>query len=313
MINAILRRLAREGRERAARQDAPRLNTPDWLWQSWVMAYGEVQTRAIAATHLSEPPLDLTLKREVDAGRLAAELGAVRLPTGSLRLAHAGDVSALAGFAEGEWWVQDAAAALPVRLLGNVKDQRVFDLCAAPGGKTAQLAAAGARVVAVDRAPARLRRLKENLQRLSLGAEIIEADVCTWQPEAPADAVVLDAPCSATGTIRRHPDVARLKSPGEVRLLADVQKRLLVAALRMLKPGGLLVYCACSLQPEEGIEVIDSLFAEGFPVKKVPVFAAEFEGWDELLTTAGDLRTLPCHLEGAGGMDGFFASRLRRL
>jgi 16S rRNA (cytosine967-C5)-methyltransferase len=312
MINAILRRLAREGAERVAKQDAERLNTPGWLWQSWVAAYGEARTRAIAATHLAEPPLDLTVKPEVDAGRLAAELGAVQLPTGSLRLAHAGDVSALAGFAEGEWWVQDAAAAFPVRLLGNVRDKLVFDLCAAPGGKTAQLAATGARVIAVDRAPARLRRLKENLRRLSLHAEIIEADVSSWQPEAPADAVLLDAPCSATGTIRRHPDVARLKSPGEVRSLAGVQRRLLVAALRMLKPGGSLVYCACSLQPEEGIEVVDSLIAEGLPVRKVPAFAAEFEGWDEFLTTAGDLRTLPCHLDGAGGMDGFFASRLRR-
>lgn len=313
MINAVLRRLAREGTERLARQDAACLNTPEWLWQSWVAAHGEARARAIATIHLAEPPLDLTAKSDADGARIASELGAVRLPTGSLRLTHAGAVRGLAGFDRGEWWVQDAAAALPARLLGGVAGKLVFDLCAAPGGKTAQLAAAGARVIAVDRAPARLLRLKDNLQRLSLHAEIIEADVAAWQPEASADAVLLDAPCSSTGTIRRHPDVARLKSPNEVSSLAGVQRRLLAAAARMVKPGGLLVYCVCSLQPEEGAVVVDSLLAEGLPLERIPVFATEFEGWEEFLTTAGDLRTLPCHFGDAGGIDGFFACRLRRI
>ena len=311
LINAVLRRLAREGDGRLA-VDAARLNTPDWLWQSWTAAYGEATARAIAEAHLDEPPLDLTIKPGIDAGRLAAQLGAVRLPGGSLRLARGAAVSALPGYAEGCWWVQDAAAALPARLLGDVRDRRVLDLCAAPGGKTAQLAAAGARVTAVDRAAGRLRRLAENLRRLSLDAEMIEADIASWQPEAPADAVLLDAPCSATGTIRRHPDVARIKTAAEVAKLAAVQARLLAAAVQMVRPGGLLVYCACSLQPEEGPHIVDSLIAAGAPVARVPIDAVECGGWDEVLTSSGELRTLPCHLGGEGGIDGFYAARLQR-
>lgn len=312
LINAVLRRLAREGSAAMARQDAARLNTPEWLWQSWAAAYGDDRARAIALAHLPEPPLDLTVKPGIDADRLATELGAVRLPGGSLRLPHAGAVSALPGYGEGAWWVQDAATALPARLLGDVRGKRVLDLCAAPGGKTAQLAAAGARVTAVDRAPARLRRLAANLQRLSLHAETVEADVAAWRPEGPADAVLLDVPCSATGTIRRHPDIARIKTPDEVAALAAVQARLLAAAVEMLAPGGVLVYCACSLQPEETESVIDSLLAAGAPVRRLPIGATEIGGWDEVLTTAGDLRTLPCHLDGLGGIDGFYAARLQR-
>lgn len=312
LINAVLRRLARAGDAGLALQDAARLNTPGWLWESWAAAYGDDRARAIALAHLPEPPLDLTVKPGIDADRLAAELGAERLPGGSLRLSHAGGVSALAGFGEGAWWVQDAAAALPARLLGDVRGKRVLDLCAAPGGKTAQLAAAGARVTAVDRAPARLRRLASNLQRLSLHAETVEADVTAWQPDAPADAVLLDVPCSATGTIRRHPDIARIKTPDEVAALAQVQARLLAAAVQMVAPGGLLIYCACSLQPEETEGVIDSLLAAGAPVRRLPVGAAEIGGWEEVLTTAGDLRTLPSHLDSLGGIDGFYAARLQR-
>lgn len=312
LINAVLRRLAAEGPVRVAAQDAERLNTPEWLWQSWAAAYGETQTRAIAAAHLEEPPLDLTIKPQADTAGLAAELGAIQLPNGSLRLPQRGAVSSLPGFAAGAWWVQDAAASLPARLLGDVRHKRVFDLCAAPGGKTAQLAAAGAQVVAVDRAPARLRRLQENLRRLSLEADVVEADVASWRPALPADAILLDVPCSATGTIRRHPDIAWLKSSAELASLITVQKRLLAAALRLLKPGGLLVYCACSLQPEEGALLVDSLLAEDLPAERVPILGTELGAWGEFLTTAGDLRTLPCHLGDAGGIDGFYACRLRR-
>lgn len=312
LINAVLRRLAREGAAALAQQDAARLNTPEWLWQSWAAAYGADRTRAIALAHLPEPPLDLTVKPGIDPDRMAAELGAVRLPGSTVRLSHAGGVSALPGFQEGAWWVQDAAAALPARLLGDVGGKHVLDLCAAPGGKTAQLAAAGARVTAVDRSPARLRRLAANLQRLSLHAELVEADVAAFRPDAPADAVLLDVPCSATGTIRRHPDIARIKTPDEVAALSQVQARLLAAAVQMLAPGGLLVYCACSLQPEETEGIIDSLLAAGAPVRRLPIGAAEIEGWEEVLTTAGDLRTLPCHLDSLGGIDGFFAARLQR-
>lgn len=312
LLNAVLRRLAREGETLLADQDAPRLNTPGWLWHAWTDAYGEATTRAIAEAHLGEPPLDLTPRHAADAPRLAEELGAARLLSGTLRLVHAGPVTALPGLAEGRWWVQDAAAALPALLLGHVAGRRVVDLCAAPGGKTAQLAAAGAHVVAVDRSPARLRQLAENLQRLHLTAELVEADAAAWRPDAPLDRILLDVPCSSTGTIRRHPDVARLKGPDDVGRLAVAQQRLLAAAAAMLAPGGVLVYCACSLQPEEGAARIDSLLADARDLHRLPVRPHEIGGCADVLTSVGDLRTLPCHLSASGGMDGFYAARIRR-
>ena len=212
LINAVLRRLAAEGPGLADRQDAARLNTPDWLWDAWVAEYGATTARLIAEAHLADPPLDLTLRSAVDLDHLTDALPARRLPTGSLRIWHAGLVSELPGYSEGEWWVQDAAASLPAKLLEDVRGRRVLDLCAAPGGKTAQLAAAGARVIAVDRSAKRLRRLRENLSRLRLEAETVIADVATGRPPEPADLILLDVPCSATGTIRRHPDILRLKT-----------------------------------------------------------------------------------------------------
>lgn len=309
LLNAVLRRIVRQGPGLAEAQDPARLNTPDWLWDSWRAAYGEDTCRLIAAQHLEVPPLDLTVKEGRQA--LADDLGGTWLATGSLRLAARGPVSRLPGYTDGDWWVQDAAAALPAKLLRDVGGRRVIDLCAAPGGKTAQLAAAGARVTAVDRAPKRLRRLEENLRRLDLEATIVEADAARWLPPEPADAVLLDVPCSATGAIRRHPDIARLKTPAEVKALAEVQDRLLIQALAMVKPGGVIVYCACSLEPEEGPDRISKLLGSGAPVERMPVSADEVGGLDRLLTAQGDLRTLPCHMEG--GMDGFYAARLKRL
>ena len=309
LLNAVLRRIAADGPGLALAQDPARLNTPDWLWDSWAAAYGEDTCRLIAAQHLEEPPLDLTVKEGRQA--LADNLSGTWLATGSLRLAARGPVSRLPGYTEGDWWVQDAAAALPAKLLGDVGDLRVIDLCAAPGGKTAQLAAAGARVTAVDRAPKRLRRLEENLHRLALEAAIVEADATRWLPPEPADAVLVDAPCSATGAIRRHPDIPRLKTPADVDTLAELQDRLLSQALAMVKPGGVIVYCACSLQPGEGPDRISRLLGSGAPVERVPVRADEVGGLDRLLTAQGDLRTLPCHMDG--GMDGFYAARLKRL
>lgn len=308
LINAVLRRLDREGRDWVAAQDAARLNTPDWLWQSWVAAYGENTARAIATAHLTEAPVDITVAGDPAdwVERLAAEL----LPTGSLRRTCGGDITALPGFAAGHWWVQDMAAALPARLLGDVKGKRVADLCAAPGGKALQLAVAGAQVTAVDRSAKRLVRFQQNLERLKLAAEIVEADAAAWRPEEAFDAVLLDAPCTATGTLRRHPDGMRLKGPGDVAALADQQAALLRAALAMLKPGGTLVYCVCSLEPEEGAAQVDRLLASEPGVRRQPIAAAEIGGLAELLTTAGDLRTLPCHLADQGGMDAFFAARL---
>lgn len=311
LVNALLRRLAGEAADLVAGQDAPRLNTPAWLWQSWVEAYGEQRCRAIAEAHLHEAPLDLTRRNESDAD-LVARLEATVLPTGSLRLTTHGLVSELPGFAEGAWWVQDAAAALPVKLFGDVCGRRIVDLCSAPGGKTLQLAAAGAQVTAVDRSPTRLARVRDNLRRLGLDATTVVADAATWRCEVPFDDVLLDVPCSATGTIRRHPDILRCKVPTDVATLAVVQAKLLRHALTLLPPHGRLVYCACSLQPEEGPAVIADALAEVDGIEREPIYADEIGGLQDLLTTEGDLRSLPGHLAEMGGIDGFYAARLRR-
>ena len=311
LINAVLRRLASEAEALLAAQDAARLNTPDWLWDSWVQAYGAETARSIAEAHLAEPPLDLTVQGEADL--LIKRLGARALPGGSLRLPGGQrDITRLPGYQEGQWWVQDGAAALPARLLGDVSGQRVIDLCAAPGGKTAQLAAAGARVTAVERAKERLDQLSANLARLGLTADPVHADGAFWRPDGPADGVLLDAPCTATGTLRRHPDIARLKQPRDVAAVTGAQDRLLDAALEMVRPGGLLVYATCSLQPEEGPARIAALLAAGAPLARVPVTAKETGGLAEAISPEGDLRTLPCHLADQGGLDGFYACRLRR-
>ena len=310
LVNAVLRRIAENGTALAGRQDAARLNTPDWLWHSWVACYGEDVCRAIAEAHLAEPPLDLTAP--LDGARWAALLGADMLPTGTLRRTAGGAVGELPGYGEGAWWVQDAAASLPARLLGDIAGRPVLDLCAAPGGKTAQLAAAGARVTAVDRSATRLKRVKDNLKRLKLTAETIAADAAAWRPRAPVPFILLDAPCSTTGAIRRHPDVPHLKSPQDVVRLTEVQDRLIVAAAGMLATGGVLVYCVCSLEPEEGPERIAALLATGAPFERLPIRPSEVGGLAELVSADGDLRTLPCHLPDMGGMDGFYAARLVR-
>ncbi len=310
LVNAVLRRIAREGDDLVAGQDAARLNTPDWLWQSWHAAYGEAVTRAIALAHLAEPSLDLSVK--ADPADWAARLQAESLQTGSLRLPLGGAVTDLPGYGDGAWWVQDAAAALPARLLGEVAGRRVLDLCAAPGGKTAQLAAAGARVTAVDAARGRAALLRENLRRLRLDVEIVAADILEFRPAQPFPLVLLDAPCTATGTIRRHPDVARLKTREDVTRMAALQGRLLRAAIAMLAPGGMLVYSVCSLQPEECAAVVEAALADARDLVRAPIASGEVGDIADAVTPAGDLRTLPCHLAAQGGMDGFYACRLRR-
>ncbi|MCK6452010.1 MAG: RsmB/NOP family class I SAM-dependent RNA methyltransferase [Alphaproteobacteria bacterium] len=310
LVNAVLRRLAQQGRAMAAVQDAARLDTPDWLWRSWSAAYGEATARAIAAAHQNEPPLDLCVKE--DAPGWAKKLGADLLPTGGLRRHGGGAISELPGFAEGAWWVQDAAASLPAKLLGEVRGRKVIDLCAAPGGKTMQLASAGAAVTAVDISSKRLGRVRENLGRVGLSAALVAADAAAWRPAEPAALVLLDAPCTATGTIRRHPDVQRLKKPGDVERLVQAQDRLLASAASMLGAGGMLVYAVCSLQTEEGPERIAALLAREPALSRVPVTAGEIGGLAGAITPDGDLRTLPCHWAQRGGMDGFYAARLRR-
>jgi 16S rRNA (cytosine967-C5)-methyltransferase len=311
LVNAVLRRLSVEGAERIERQDAARLNTPDWLWQSWSGAYGEERARAIAGAHLKEAPLDLTPRDDGEAW--GERLQAMTLPTGSLRRPAGGSVALLPGYAEGAWWIQDAAAALPVRLFEGIAGRDVVDLCAAPGGKTAQLASAGARVTAIDRSTRRLDRLVANLHRLGLPVSAIAADALSWRPEQPADAVLLDAPCTATGAIRRHPDVPHLKQPEDVARLAVVQENLLRSAVEMLRPGGTLVYCTCSLEPQEGPERVEALLRSGAPIERRPIAADEIGGAEDWLTASGDLRTLPCHLAEYDGLDGFYAARLVKI
>lgn len=311
LVNAVLRRLSVEGAGRVERQDAARLNTPEWLWRSWSRAYGAELAHAIATAHLKEAPLDLTVRGEDEAW--CEKLGATKLPTGSLRRAAGGSVTMLPGYAEGAWWIQDAAASLPVRLFNGISGRHVVDLCAAPGGKTAQLAQAGAHVTAIDRSTRRLDRLVSNLNRLGMPVAAVAADALTWRPNEPADAVLLDAPCTATGAIRRHPDVPHLKQPEDVARLAVVQENLLHAAVEMLRPGGTLVYCTCSLEPEEGPERVDALLRSGAPIERRRLDPGEIAAPSDWVTSEGDLRTLPCHLSEYDGVDGFYAARLVKV
>ncbi|HET7882919.1 MAG TPA: RsmB/NOP family class I SAM-dependent RNA methyltransferase [Acetobacteraceae bacterium] len=298
LINAVLRRVAEAGPALLEELDSPRLDTPAWLWTSW----GD-QARDIAMAHQHEAPLDITPKPG------AALPGGTILPTGSVRLPAGTHVSDVAGFAEGNSWVQDAAAALPARLLAVQAGERVADLCAAPGGKTAQLAAAGACVVAIERDGGRLARLTENLRHWGLRAECVLADAAAWTPAAALDAVLLDAPCSATGTIRRHPDVPHIKRPRDVRALTETQDRLLAAAAGMLRPGGRLVYSVCSLQPEEALPRVQAAIQHG-GLRHDPFTSQELAALPQARTADGFLRTLPSMWAERGGMDGFFAARL---
>ncbi|WP_408609174.1 RsmB/NOP family class I SAM-dependent RNA methyltransferase [Falsiroseomonas bella] len=306
LVNAVLRKVAAEGPAALEGLDAERLDTPPWLWSAWHAAYGAA-VRAIARAHRLPAPLDLTL-----APGAAAPEGAEMLPTGTARLPAGTRITDLPGFAEGQFWAQDAAAALPARLLGARPGERVADLCAAPGGKTAQLAAAGATVVAVERDPRRLARLGENLARLKLSATLVEADAGSWSPPANEqfDAVLLDAPCTATGIIRRHPDIPHLKRAADVATMADTQARLLAHAAALLRPGGRLVYATCSLQPEEGEAHLARAAALGLRLD--PIRAEEVPGLPEAITPQGTLRTRPDMWAERGGIDGFFAARFLR-
>ena len=313
LVNAVLRRCAREGLAIVEDTKDQTLDIPPWLMARWNAHYGETTARAMAHALGHEPSLDLTVKS--DAMQWATRMHGETLPTGTVRTLLHGSVTMLPGFAEGQWWVQDAAAALPVRLFGDIEGKAVADLCAAPGGKTAQLALAGARVTAVDRSPARAARLRDNLARLSLQAETIVADTVEWPGASEGfDGVLVDAPCTSTGTIRRHPDVAWLRQEGDIAPMTALQKRLLQKAATLLKPGGTLVYCTCSLEPEEGEGAISALIAAESGLRRVPIDPAEVAGLAEIVTPAGDLRTLPCHLphsdQRLAGLDGFYAARL---
>lgn len=310
LTNAVMRRLQREGVELIAVQDAASLNTPDWLWQSWCTAYGFDTAHAIADAHLVTPPIDLTTKSD-NAG-WAEKLGGTVILEGTVRLVDADDVTALPGFNDGAWWVQDAAARLAVTLLGDITGKRVFDLCAAPGGKTLELLNGGAVVTALDISERRMQRVRENLERTGLEAELVVDDARTWQPATQADIVLLDAPCSSTGTLRRHPDVQHLKSADDISKLATVQGGLLDAAANLVAPGGTLMYVTCSLQPEEGPEAVGKFLARNAGFTRTPIASSELPGLAQAITKDGDLRTLPSFFAEQGGMDGFFAARLQR-
>ena len=315
LVNAVLRRCAREGQPLIEEVKDERLDVAPWLMERWTAHYGETVARDIATAIGHEPSLDITVKSDTEqwATRLHGEM----LPTGSVRTLLQGSVTMLPGFTEGQWWVQDAAAALPVHLFGDVAGKTIADLCAAPGGKTAQLAQAGARVVAVDRSSNRMARLRDNLTRLSLEAETVVADAAEWQGGTNAgqfDGILIDAPCTSTGTIRRHPDIGWLRQEADIAPLAALQQRLLQRAVSLLKPGGTLVYCTCSLEPEEGEQAIVAFLATEPSMRRAPVDAGEVAGLSEIVTAEGDLRTLPCHLPRdeprLGGLDGFYAARL---
>ena len=310
LVNAVLRGVARDRDQILAASDPLDDDTPPWLAARWRETYGESTARAIAAAHRSEPTLDISVKSDPETW--AQRLGGIVLPTGSVRLETHKVVADLEGYAEGEWWVQDAAAALPARLMHASAGMRVVDLCAAPGGKSAELAAAGAAVTTVDRSAERLKVLAQNFERLRLHSDIVVADALAFEAP-PFDAALIDAPCTATGTIRRHPDVAWTKRPSDLAPLVRLQAQLLDKAIALTRPGGAIVYCACSLEPEEGEAQIAAVLRRNPDVRRSPISSHEIGGLAECLTPAGELRTLPCHLWGdeprRSGLGGFFAAR----
>ena len=312
LVNAVLRNVARE-KDALLRVEDPFLDLPQWLSARWRKAWGDERAARMAAILRCEPTLDVSVR--ADAQEWARRLDGIVLPTGSVRLLNRAPVQELPGYAEGEWWVQDAAAAIPARLLRAGPGMRVADLCAAPGGKTAQLAAAGAHVVALDRSAERLRRLAANMERLRLSVDVAVGDALAYEA-APFDAILLDAPCTATGTIRRHPDVAWVKRASDVAALAVVQGKMLDRACSLLKPGGTLVYCTCSLEPEEGPAQIAALLRRNPDMARAPVEAAEIGGLSDCLTPEGDVRTTPDALPNEdprlAGLDGFFVARVTR-
>ncbi len=311
LVNAVARRLADQGPAiwRGVARPQP---LPLWLAKPVVRYYGKEALAGIEEAHAAGASIDLTVKNPEESDHWAEVLDARILPNGSLRLPERVQVSALPGYIEGAWWVQDAAAAIPARLLGDVAGKRVLDLCAAPGGKTLQLAAAGARVTALDVSTRRMERLGRNLARTALRAEIVIADALAWKPAHGFDAILLDAPCSATGTIRRHPDLPFVKRGADLSGLFALQADLIDAAVGMLGPGGKMVYCTCSLLPREGEDQIRQALdrhpdlhvaaPDSLPGGILPGWRSSEGGW----------RLRPDFWAALGGMDGFYMAVLER-
>jgi len=307
LVNAVLRRLGREKADiEQAIAQVPVL--PDWFYARLVSAYGDKTAERISEAQLTPSSIDLTVK--ADPALWAEKLGGTLMPNGSVRLGEfEGQIPSLDGFADGAWWVQDLAASMPVRLMGDVSGKRVADLCAAPGGKTAQLALAGAKVTALDQSGNRLRRLRENLDRLGLHAETVEVNMMKYQPEQLFDAVLLDAPCSSTGTLRKHPDVCWTKDENDIAKLATLQGQMLRHALTLVDSGGIVVFSNCSLDPSEGEAMIAQVLAENPGIERVAVRKEDWPSMEAAITAEGDLRTTP---DMFGGVDGFFSSVLRK-
>ncbi len=314
-MNALLRRITQDGKQWLQMQDAAALNMPSWIYDQWVNSYGVIRAKDMALSSLEEAALDITIKNSTEKENWAQKLEADILPTGSLRRKHGGHVTDFSGFERGEWWVQDASSALPAQFFGDVSGKTVLDLCAAPGGKTAQLAALGANVIALDRSAARMATLQQNIKRLGLEEKVqaIIEDGAVWKPKQKFVNILLDAPCSATGTIRRHPDLLSLKSDKDQAGLVSIQERLLSNAAEILEVGGTLVYCTCSLQKAEGEHQIEKFLINRRNFRRVPIRREEFGNIDGLVNSEGDIRVLPYHLKEQGGMDGFFVSRLQKI
>jgi 16S rRNA (cytosine967-C5)-methyltransferase len=315
LVNGVLRSLARAKEAELAPALAATSEAPQWFSERLISAYGAEKAGAILAAHRHEAPVDFSVK--TNPALWAERLAGIVLPTGTVRVEKlAANVIDLPGFADGAWWVQDAAASLPARLFGDITGQRVADLCAAPGGKTAQLILAGAKVTAVDTSKNRLARLAQNLERLGLSAELAQTDLLDYRPTELFDAVLLDAPCSSTGTVRRHPDVPWSKTMADVEKLAALQRKLLDRAVGLVRPGGRIVFSNCSLDPIEGEALYRAFLAETPGVIADPILPGEFTGLDPFLTDEGTLRTTPADMAldstAISGLDGFFAARMRR-
>lgn len=308
LVNALLRRLGREKHEVLEGVSKVVSPLPAWYQKRLIATYGADVTKAIGAAFLTLAPIDLTVKSNPQ--HWADTLGGVVLPTGTVRLdKFEGSVADLPGFTDGEWWVQDAAAAIPARLLGDIRGKRVADLCAAPGGKTAQLIVQGAEVTAVEQSASRIKRMKSNFDRLGLNAEIVNERLEDYEPAELFDAVLLDAPCSSTGTIRRHPDVLWTKGVEDIETLAGVQYRLLTSACGLVRSGGIIVFSNCSLDRLEGEELVEKLLAKTPGIERVAIDPNDWPGLEQAINDKGEFRTTPAML---GGMDGFFAAVLRK-
>ena len=314
LTNAVLRRVSKDGQAELASIDPARANLPDWIYKAWCGTYGLARTNAMVEQCLKpQIPLDLTLKNDTEREKWQDALEATVTPTGSLRLASHDRVDSLPGFAEGAWWVQDAAATLPVKMFGDVEGKEALDLCAAPGGKTMQLAAAGAKVTALDLSSKRLERVRENLERVDLEAELVSHDLLRFKPDRQWPIVLLDAPCSATGTTRRHPELIHQRQPQDIAHFASLQARMLDHVADFVAPDGLLIVCTCSLQNEEGPDLIADFLMKNPDFGIEPLLPGEAPDLDPFVQKDGSLRTSPDQWPAIGGLDGFFAARLRNL